>query len=212
MNQQTIEIAPSWKQNMAILILALESGTAEGKRLARAELLELAGKLDERNRRERVAELLEHKKNLIKERIQTAGHGRRARIQEQIDAADVELNQLLDQLADVDQAPADPLAPGAILYSSWGYEQTNVDFYRIEKRAGAWLTLQQIEAAEASDGADSMTGKVVPADPPRPKGEPIRRKILGDPVSSSSGCVVKIESYAFAYLWDGQPKRVSHYA
>lgn len=105
-------------------------------------------------------------------------------------------------------APADPFAPGAILYSSWGYDQTNIDFYRVEKHAGDWITLQKLLAVEESDGPGSMTGRVKPHDPPQLIGTPFRRKLL-EP--SSSGAAVKIKSYAFAYPWDGQPKRVSHY-
>lgn len=97
---------------------------------------------------------------------------------------------------------------GQILYSSWGYDQTNVDFYRIEQRRGNFVTLQELESAESSDGAQSMTGRVVPLEPHQARGEPIRRKVHAMPGTT----FVKINSYAFAYPWDGTPKRVSHYA
>lgn len=142
----------------------------------------------------RVNELNDRKAELINQRIQTCGHGRRARIQEQINAVDAELKAVAE--------------PPKIWASSWGYEQTNVDFYQVLKVKGDWVTLQQIAAIETSDGALSMTGRVVPAEPIAPIGEPFRRKIYhacGEPCA-------KIRSYAFARPWDGHPERVSHYA
>lgn len=104
------------------------------------------------------------------------------------------------------------LREGAILASSWGYDQTNVDFYRVEKVKNGWATLQQIAANETSDSKPgepwSMTGKVVPAEPHKPVNDPFRRKIgecMGKPC-------LKICSYEYAYPWDGKPKAVSHYA
>lgn len=117
----------------------------------------------------------------------------------------------MNAMTALDSAERAPLAPGAIFYSSWGYEQTNVDFYRVVKLAGDWITLQEIEQIEHSDDtADSpatMTGRVVPADPIAPKGEPFRRKLM----RHLSGDSVKIRSYSYAWPWDGTPKRVSHY-
>lgn len=238
----SISIEPTWRHNMAILILALECGTEEGKRAAKAELRELAAKLDAKQAEPapfNAAEL-----EAIGHAVQWAGHfatldgcqpggpafgaiapataaleARGVRIPHGRDARDkIEAATLLpmpgaepaEPPAAVDDEPAEPsLRVGAILYSSWGYDQTNVDFYRVEKIAGAFVTLQEIGQTEASDGELSLTGRVVPADPAAPIGDPFRRKILTD---AGSGTVAKIKSYAFAYLWDGHPRRVSHYA
>jgi hypothetical protein len=109
------------------------------------------------------------------------------------------------------EAPADPLAPGAIWSSKWGYEQTNCDFFRVVKFAGAWLTLEPIASVEQSDDAAAgyitMTGRVVPADPIQATGKPFRRKVA----QYTSGPFVKIRSYSYAHPWDGHPERVSHY-
>ena len=104
------------------------------------------------------------------------------------------------------------LVAGAILASSWGYDQTNVDFYRVDKVKGDWATLQQIAANEASDDTEdrvTMTGRVVPAEPQKPIGEPFRRKI-GEPYNGEP--FLRISSYEFARPWNGKPKFVSHYA
>ena len=42
----TIDIGLTWKAAMEILIMGLENGTDEGKRMARTELREIAGHLD----------------------------------------------------------------------------------------------------------------------------------------------------------------------
>jgi hypothetical protein len=143
-----------------------------------------------------ISELVKRKAKLIEQRVQTCGHGRRAQIQEQIDAIAGELEEL-----------AEPIK-AEIWASSWGYEQTNVDFYQVLKIKGDWITLQKIGKNETSDGALSMTGRVVPAKPPLPVGDPFRRKIFH---SCGEPCA-KISSYAFARPWDGKPERVSHYA
>jgi hypothetical protein len=100
------------------------------------------------------------------------------------------------------------LEVGAILYGSWGYDQTNIDFFRVEQVKNGWAVLQDIESVEISDGPGSMTGRVVPVDPHQPIGKPMRRKVgecMGKPC-------LKICSYEYAFPWDGKPKFVSHYA
>lgn len=44
-----IDVTPTWKGAMPIILRALESGTPKGKELAREELRDLAVKLDEMN-------------------------------------------------------------------------------------------------------------------------------------------------------------------
>ena len=35
-------------------------------------------------------------------------------------------------------------APGDIVFNHWGYEQTNIDFYRVTKVTRSFLTLEAI--------------------------------------------------------------------
>lgn len=69
----------------------------------------------------------------------------------------------------------DPYQPGAIVSDSWGYDQTNIDFYRIIKRKGDWLTLQPLEAVEVSSGPETMTGTVTPG--PDKNAKTVRRRL-----------------------------------
>jgi hypothetical protein len=96
-----------------------------------------------------------------------------------------------------------PLKVGDILVSSWGYDQTNVDFYTVIALNGlTQVTLQKVGTSITEDRPMSMTGKALP-DVNSRKGQPFRRKV------DAEGAV-KL-AYAWAYVWDGKPKRCSWY-
>lgn len=44
---------------------------------------------------------------------------------------------------------------GTILYDSWGYDQTNVDFYQVTEKKGSTVTLRSIQA-EQIEGSESF--------------------------------------------------------
>ena len=46
---RTVNIAPTWRTAVTIYLNALESGTEEGKRLAREEFYRMADALDQHN-------------------------------------------------------------------------------------------------------------------------------------------------------------------
>lgn len=92
--------------------------------------------------------------------------------------------------------------PGAILYTSWGYEQTNIDFYIVLERKPRSVVLQEIGQDKVQDGYDS--GTCTP-DPEHRIGEPFLKRL-----SKHGG--VSFNSYSYCGLWDGQPKRWSSYA
>lgn len=99
------------------------------------------------------------------------------------------------------------LKVGDILYSSWGYDQTNIDFYQVTALIGEQMVeLRQIaaEMLPHEPGYSDMSGKVI-AKPGVFKGEAFKKRVSG-------GNTVKIESYASAWPWDGKPKYCSWYA
>ncbi len=55
---------------------------------------------------------------------------------------------------------ADKIEPGAILYSSWGYEQTNIDYYMVTRvtKSSAWIV--PMTAHEEQTGF--MSGQATP--------------------------------------------------
>jgi len=84
---------------------------------------------------------------------------------------------------------------GDIYYSSWGYDQTNIDFYKIvEKKGKMSFMLQKIGyiVKYAETGADF----VVP-NPEHTRGEPMLKRM------TQYG--FNLNSFATAYPWHGKP-------
>lgn len=94
---------------------------------------------------------------------------------------------------------------GDILVSTWGYEQTNADFYEVVGVTGKSVNIRQLEEKETSEPGNWMFGKSVPVRGVY-RGTPSRKLVK----VSGTSYYVKINSYASAWLWDGQPVSVSH--
>jgi hypothetical protein len=95
---------------------------------------------------------------------------------------------------------------GDILVSSWGYDQTNIDFYKV-----IGLTAKSVKIVKIGQQIHEQTGwlqETVLPDPDIVLSEPITRRVG----IASDGYSVKVRDYAWAYLWDGRPKHQSHYA
>lgn len=107
--------------------------------------------------------------------------------------------QLCDALVEV--APLPTANVGDILYSSWGYEQSNVDFYQVVAVKGSMITVREIGATivSATRGSDMVAAK--PDTFIGPEMKKRVKKCYGD-----TGYAITIESYADAYLWDGTPR------
>lgn len=94
------------------------------------------------------------------------------------------------------------LSVGEILYSSWGYDQTNVDYYEVvEIKSKKSVVIQKI--AGSISGVDCMPGYTLPK-----KGDYCGNKMVK---RVSVGNSVRINGYT-ASLWDGKPKNCSWYA
>lgn len=92
---------------------------------------------------------------------------------------------------------------GAIVYDSWGCEQTNIDFYEIIGRVNNTITLQQI-GEKRSYYHSGMSGETMP-DNTKKVGEPFKKRI-------SKNGYLTIKSYSCCKLWDGKEKSFSCYA
>lgn len=98
-----------------------------------------------------------------------------------------------------------------ILVCSWGFDQTNVDFYKVIgiSSSGKSITIQRINSEVKENGF--MCGSSVPSVPhtvSNHRGEPLTKRVK---IIDNSYCV-NISSYSTAYLWDGKPERCSWYA
>lgn len=91
---------------------------------------------------------------------------------------------------------------GDILYSSWGYDQTNVAFYRVIRVTAASVTMEPIGMDVVENGV--MCGEATP------NGIATSEKVLTKRVTKYGS--VKIDSFEIARKWDGKPLFCSWYA
>jgi len=101
------------------------------------------------------------------------------------------------------QAPH-TLKIGDVLVCSWGYDQTNIDYYQVTRVPGAQTVEIRKIAAKSGPEEGFMTAYCT-ADRDNFVGEPMIKR------ANSSNCV-RIASYACASPWDGRRDRYSWYA
>lgn len=98
---------------------------------------------------------------------------------------------------------------GDILYSSWGYDQTNIDFYEVVGvNSPKTVTLREIGSRTTdTETGNSMAAFCVP-NPGHYAGvrsEPFKKTVC-------PGNQVKLSSFEYAWPWDGKEKYSSWYA
>ncbi|WP_059759041.1 hypothetical protein [Thiobacillus denitrificans] len=89
------------------------------------------------------------------------------------------------------RAAGHKLQVGDVLRSSWGYDQTNIDYYEVTKLIGARMVELREIGAESVGGDHYMTGDCVPK-PGHYTGEAKRHMVCDD------GQSVKVRSFAWA--------------
>ena len=92
-----------------------------------------------------------------------------------------------------------------ILVCSWGYDQTNVDYYEVTgiSASAKSVTLRRVAQGlvSASTGADyvaPLAGQYI--------GEPMRKTLRHYNYGNGPDCSVSLNSYSSARLWDCRPK------
>jgi len=98
------------------------------------------------------------------------------------------------------------LSIGDILVSSWGYDQTNIDFYQVIKLTKKMVMVSQVKNRIIENGPN-FTGKVEPIKDAF-VGAPFKRKIM----YYSDAPAISITSYSSARPWGGKPEYFSSYA
>jgi len=96
--------------------------------------------------------------------------------------------------------------PGAVFYCSWGYDQTNIDFFQVVKVKGRYAWLRPL--AEKTTEQTGFMSERVTAVVGEFRGEEIRRLIQ---VSGDRPCF-RWDKGRYIYEWDGRPLHQSHYA
>ena len=111
---------------------------------------------------------------------------------------------------------------GDILYSSWGYDQTNIDFYKVVKVSefSVWIQELSKKIVEITGWAHE---RVVPTDSSTYETRNYetneietrtyaisRHKIQYPTWQTEKEYYVKLNSFSSASPWDGKPKDASH--
>ena len=96
---------------------------------------------------------------------------------------------------------------GDILDCSWGYDQTNVDFYQVTAFIGKSMVMVRTigKKAETREGYSDMSNFVT-AIPNDFRGAPQRKKVVG-----TDRDAIQPASHSWASKWDGKPKYCSWY-
>jgi hypothetical protein len=94
------------------------------------------------------------------------------------------------------------LKVGDILSASWGYDQTNIEFYEVLRIKGSMVTVRELAQECREDGF--MCGQCVPVPHKYVEREPELTRRIG-------AYGLKISSCITASPWDGQAERYSYY-
>lgn len=95
------------------------------------------------------------------------------------------------------------LKPGVILYDSWGYEQTNVEFYVVVSVKGSTVEIQELGHKQDGEATSWASCYVIP-DLDNRMGEVITKRV------GNGG--IKVNSCVYLRLWDGKRAYKSWYA
>lgn len=132
----------------------------------------------------------------------------RVRTSEEYDKAMERIRQEAERFRRHDEAQEkaaaafrESLRVGDIFYVSWGWEQTNIDFYQVVAIRGSAVDLRQLDQRTTEDGY--MCGKTVPL-PDVFKGKTHTHRL--------SKNYIRIDSRHIAWKWDGKPLYCSWYA
>lgn len=97
---------------------------------------------------------------------------------------------------------------GDVVYCSWGFEQTQVDFYRVIRVLPKQIEVAELyqKTVEGSEMSHGMACDRVPDNELRPNGDKYRLTVR------PGGDLSKISSFQYPHKWDGLPKYRSWYA
>ena len=105
----------------------------------------------------------------------------------------------------------DDIKTGDIWYSTGGYEQTTIKWYRVMRTTKTMIVLEKLSGKVTENPELFMQGVSEPVIDSGSGREDIRRKVH----RNGYGPMISIDNYsmgATAYPWDGKPKRCSWYA
>jgi hypothetical protein len=101
-------------------------------------------------------------------------------------------------------------AVGDVFVSTWGYDQTNVDFFRCERVSGEWIWVVPLLSVTVEQ-AGFMSERVVPGEPV-PGGRAMRRKWRTYADYQPDVVRFSVNTYAMARTYEGGRMLATHYA
>lgn len=101
---------------------------------------------------------------------------------------------------------------GAILRDSFGYDQTNYEFYCIIKISGDWVTVQKMEKSVVPEG-NTQSMRTVETPAALKEGEkPVRKKLLKRNNEYIGFSFRNYSGGGWCSLWSGKSSHATHYA
>lgn len=104
---------------------------------------------------------------------------------------------------DARKAFVNPLKVGDILDSSWGYEQTNIDFYQVIAVKGKYVDVREVCQSREYQGQDY--GTCLAVKDKFIKDAPVLHKLVQSYDGKPENASITLTSYSHASIWDGNP-------
>ncbi len=117
------------------------------------------------------------------------------------------IHMTLEQVQVTEQTNKKPVKVGDIFYSSWGYDQTNIDFYKVAAVKNQTVTLRKLNDIRTYTGP--MQGTTIPDPNDNQTGGERNYRLRFDLEGNPS---VKLTSYSGAWPYNGEPKSFSEWA
>jgi hypothetical protein len=97
---------------------------------------------------------------------------------------------------------------GDIIVNSWGYEQTNIEFYKVISMTAKRIKVQELKKIYTE--TQFMSGHSIPTEDFKPNGDIYNCTIRSGGYNNSARIVAPKSFYSFS-KWDGRPMYESHY-
>ena len=106
---------------------------------------------------------------------------------------------------------AHSLKEGDIFVYSWGYDQTNVNFFQVIKTGEKTVAVREIETESVPGTEGFMCDWCIPKPGVFRPGSKPARKLVRTVAEDRPEYCLKFDS-DYGYLWDGKPQQRSWYA
>ena len=129
-----------------------------------------------------------------------------AKFRSQIELREIEKNNEKEVRAEARRNMINPFKVGDIFYDSWGYDQTNIDFFQVVEVKAKSVVIRAITERMVREAG--YLCEYVVAVPDNFIGESVDRRVMIDRggkyyINGDRGCL---------FVWDGKEKCQSHYA